>query len=225
MSEKLTAKRTIYPLVSVLSAVLILVVGLITAKTAACTWFLAGVWLLFFAFGYWRACLAIIPVAVAMCAVLAGITYAISRDMNATYAAVNRILAVCVGVIPGLAMPPVILVRNLSGLHIPRMLTLGMMITLNFFPLLGAEVRQVREAMRTRGAGGWFSPRILYRAFLIPLIMRLVNISDTLALSVETRGFTRAGHDYTVYKAVKLRPWDVLFMALVVFGAGWAVAL
>ena len=62
-------------------------------------------------------------------------------------AAVNRILALCVGVIPGLALPPVLLVRNCSALKLPRMLTLGMMITLNFFPLLGDEVRKVREAM------------------------------------------------------------------------------
>lgn len=225
MSEHLAVKRPIYPVISLLSTVLILVVGLLTAKTPACIWFLAGVWVLLLVFGYWRACLAVIPAAALMCTVLAGITYAISRDLNATLAAINRILVVCIAVIPGLALPSVALVRNLSGLRVPRMLTLGMMITLNFFPLLGAEVRQVREAMGTRGAGSFLNPQIFYRAFLIPLVMRLVNISDTLALSVETRGFTRDGNDYTIYKTVELRPTDILFLALVVLGAGSAVAL
>ena len=225
MSERFTAKRPIYPLISLFSTVLILVVGLITAKDPACIWFLVGMWLLLLGFGYWRACIAVIPVAVIMCTVLAGITYAVSGDMNATYAAVNRILAVCVAMIPGLAMPPITLVRNLSGLHLPRMLTLGMMITFHFFPLLGAEVWQVREAMCTRGAGSYFSPQIFYRALLIPLMMRLVNISDTLALSVETRGFTLQGKDYTIYKAVKLRASDLCFLAMIVFGAGLVVAL
>ena len=225
MSEHLAAKKPIYPIISLLSTMLVLVVGLLTAKTPACIWFLAGMWVILLLFGCWRACLAVIPAAVLMCTILAGITYAISRDMSATLAAVNRILAVCIAVIPGLSMPPVVLVRNLSGLHLPRMLILGMMITLNFFPLLSAEVRQVREAMGTRGAGGFLDPRIFYRAFLIPLVMRLVNISDTLALSVETRGFSKDGQDHTVYKTVELCPTDILFLVLVAFGVGLAVAL
>lgn len=225
MSEHLATKKPIYPVISLLSTMLILVVGLIAAKALACTWFLAGIWVVFLMFGYWRACLAVIPAAALMCAILAGITYAISRDLSATLAAVNRILAVCIAVIPGLAMPPVLLVRNLSGLHLPRMLILGMMITLNFFPLLSAEVRQVREAMGTRGAGSFLDPQIFYRAFLIPLVMRLVNISDMLALSVETRGFSKDGQDHTVYKTVEVRPLDVLFLALVILGVGLVVAL
>ncbi len=225
MSEKLLAKRPIYPLVGLLGSVLIIVFGIVTAKSPNCLWFLLAMWVVLLAFGYWRACLAVVPVAVVFCAIFGGITYAISGDPQATGAAVNRILAVCVAVILGLALPPIVLVRNFSTLKLPRMITLGMMITLTFFPLLGGEVRQVREAMKTRGAGSLLSPQILYRAFLIPLIMRLVNISDTLALSVETRGFDKDSMDYSVYKTVKLRAADLLFLLLVLAGAGLAVVL
>ena len=225
MSEKLQVKHPVYPLIGLLASVLIIIFGLITAKNVVCIWFLCGMWLVFLLFGYWRACLAVIPVAVLMCAVLAGITFAISRDTAATYAAINRILAVCVAIIPGLALSPIMLVRNFSALKIPRMITLGMMITLTFFPLLSGEVRQVREAMKTRGAGSFFSPQIFYRAFLIPLVMRLVNISDTLALSVETRGFSDGAKDCTVYKTIKLRAVDILFLAVVLIGSVLAVVL
>lgn len=225
MSEKLLAKRPVYPLIGLLASLLVLVVGVAMAKHSACIWFLGGVWLVLLVYGYWRACLAVLPAAAALCGVLAGITYLISRDAQAAYAAVNRILAVCVAVVPGLALSPIVLVRNFSTLRLPRMVTLGMMITLNFFPLLGGEVRQVREAMNTRGAGSFLSPQIFYRAFLIPLVMRLVNISDTLALSVETRGFDKDARDYSVYKTVDLRGRDVLFLLLVAAGAGLAVAL
>ena len=44
------------------------------------------------------------------------------------------------------------------------------------------------------------NPKIFYRAFLVPFVMRLVNISDTLSLSVETRGFSLEKVPYTVYK-------------------------
>ena len=225
MSEKLQVKHPVYPLIGLLASVLIIIFGLITAKNVVCIWFLCGMWLVFLLFGYWRACLAVIPVAALMCAVLAGITFAISRDTTATYAAINRILAVCVAIIPGLALSPIMLVRNFSALKIPRMITLGMMITLTFFPLLSGEVRQVREAMKTRGAGSFFSPQIFYRAFLIPLVMRLVNISDTLALSVETRGFSDGAKDCTVYKTIKLRAVDILFLAVVLIGSVLAVVL
>ena len=225
MSEKLQVKRPIYPLIGLIGSVLIIVFGLITAKSAGCVWFLAGMYLLFLIYGYWRACVAVIPFAALLCAVLAGITFAISQDITAALAAVNRILAVCIAVIPGLALSPILLVRNFSALKIPRTVTLGMMITLTFFPLLGAEVKQVREAMKTRGTGSLFSPQIFYRAFLIPLVMRLVNISDTLALSVETRGFTEAAEGYTVYKTVELRAPDILFLGIVLAAAGMAVIL
>lgn len=105
------------------------------------------------------------------------------------------------------------------------MLTLGMMITLTFFPLLGGEVKQVREAMKTRGAGSFFSPQIFYRAFLIPLVIRLVNISDTLALSVETRGFTKDADACSVYKTVTLRATDIVFLLAVLAGCVLVVVL
>ena len=61
--------------------------------------------------------------------------------------------------------------------------------------------------------GGLLNPAILYRAFLIPLMVRLVNLSDTLALSVETRGFTTYPAPYTVYRPVYLQAKDVAFAA------------
>ncbi|MCM1167057.1 MAG: hypothetical protein NC299_00035 [Lachnospiraceae bacterium] len=221
MSEALRAKRQLYPLIGIISAVVIMIFGLITAKSEACIFYLAAVWLLLLVFGYWRSCITVLPVAAVMCAVLAGITYAISRDISQTLAAVNRILAVCIAVIPGLGMQPVNLVRNFSALKMPRMLTLGMMITLNFFPLLGLEVSRVREAMKTRGAGSLLQPQVFYRAFLLPLVVRLVNISDTLSLSVETRGFSAEnGAEYSVYKTVRLSPVDcVCFAVLVILSA------
>lgn len=225
MSEKLLTKNPIYPLIGLISTIIIIIFGVVTAKNIGCIFFLGGMWLLFLVFGYWRACIAVIPVALVFSAVFGGITYAVSGDIQATYAAINRILAVCIAVIPGLALSPIILVRNFSSLKMPRMLTLGMMITLNFFPLLGGEVRQVREAMKTRGAGSLLSPKIFYRAFLIPLIIRLVNISDTLALSVETRGFSKNADDCSVYKTVKLGFSDILFLLLVLTGAVLAVVL
>lgn len=215
MSRTLQVSKPIYPLIGIIASVIILVAGLITAKSRWCLVFLAAVWVLFLCLGYVRACLAVIPFALVCSVVLGGITWLISKDLDSALAAVCRITSLCVAVIPGLAMPPAYMVRCFAGLKMPRMITLAMMITFSFFPLLGQEVRQVREAMRTRGAGSIWNPHVFYRALLIPLMMRLINISDTLALSVETRGFS-AGGEYTVYKIVSLKAKDIIFAAVAV---------
>ena len=166
-----------------------------------------------------------LPAAALLCGIFCALTYAISRDTAQTYAAAARMLALCVAAIPGLGLAPVCLVRGFSCMRLPRVLTLAMLITFTFFPLLRAEVRQTREAMRTRGAGGLLNPAILYRAFLIPLMVRLVNLSDTLALSVETRGFTTGPAPYTVYRPVYLQAKDGAFAALSALCAMGAVLL
>ena len=79
--------------------------------------------------------------------------------------------------------------------------------------------------MKTRGAGSVLNPKIFYRAFLVPFVMRLVNISDTLSLSVETRGFSLEKVPYTVYKKEIVCLSDVLFISGLVAGAICAVVL
>ena len=74
--------------------------------------------------------------------------------------------------------------------------------------------------MRTRGIDtrlnsiAWYRPSNLYRAFLIPLVMRTINLSDTLALSVETRGFDPADREATVYHPVLFSLRDGIFVGL-----------
>jgi energy-coupling factor transporter transmembrane protein EcfT len=55
--------------------------------------------------------------------------------------------------------------------------------------------------------------------------MRLVGISDTLSLSVETRGFTLGRAQYTVYKRERVVLSDVVFLLAIAGGGVLAVAL
>lgn len=59
----------------------------------------------------------------------------------------------------------------------------------------------------------------------MPLVVRLVNISDTLALSVETRGFSADDKNYTVYRDVKFAVKDAAFAVILVAGSVSAVVL
>lgn len=55
--------------------------------------------------------------------------------------------------------------------------------------------------------------------------MRIVNISDTLSLSVETRGFSLEKMPYTVYKKEIITVSDILFVLGLAAGAVLTVAL
>ncbi len=215
MMDRFHIERPLYPIVSIATALLTLIGGLLLAKSVWGTVFLLAVYLLLCCFGYGRTCIRVLPFMIVYLAVFSLIFYFASGG-NAVFVwqMANRLAAVVIAVIPGLCLPPVQLTRCLTSLHCPRLMTLGMLITMSFVPVLAGEIRQVRSAMRTRGVTSVFAPKAFYRAFLIPLLARLVNISDTLALSVETRGAVADDVEATVYRPVLLQARDLGFSIL-----------
>jgi energy-coupling factor transport system permease protein len=151
--------------------------------------------------------------------------FAYGSDFSAAVAMVNRFAALFLAAIVGGSIEAASVTRSLSQWHTPRCITLGMLIATSFVPVLSQEIKRVREAMKTRGAGSVLNPKVFYRAFLVPLVMRLVGISDTLSLSVETRGFTLGKAKYTVYKRERVTLSDIVFLLAIVAGGVLAVVL
>ena len=212
--------KKLYPLVAVLAGLFIIVFGLIMARELLlCSIFLGAVFVWLLLFGCGRACLRIVPVFVVVAGIFFGIFYGATGTVNSGWAMANRFGAVFLAIVPGMSVAPVRMTRSLSQIHTPRSVTLGMLIAMSFVPMLKGEIKRVREAMKTRGAGSVFNPKILYRAFLVPLVMRLVNISDTLALSVETRGFALGKVRYTIYKKENIALSDIVFILGLTAGA------
>lgn len=206
-------KNKLYPLVAIISGLFIVVFGLVIAKRMlACSIFLGAIYIYLILFGCFKECLKVLPLFVIVSGIFFGIFYLATNTLDSGWAMANRLGAVFIAVIPGMATSPVRMTRALSTVKTPRCITLGMLIAMSFIPLLSSEIKRVKEAMKTRGAGNILNPKILYRAFLIPLVMRLVNISDTLALSVETRGFTLSKAPYTIYKKENLAVSDLIFI-------------
>lgn len=219
-------KSKLYPLIAVASALLIMVLRLVTARTTACSYYLLGAFVWVMVFGCYKQALKVLPAALVFGGGFALIAYfASGRDTSAALAMANRFGAVFLGIVPCMSVHAVAMTRNLSQLHVPRGITLGMLITMSFIPVLRAEIKRVREAMKTRGAGSILNPRIFYRAFLIPLVTRLVDISDTLALSIETRGFTLGKSKYTIYKKEVINYADVLYLLGLIAGVILCVVL
>lgn len=221
-----TFKKNLYPLFAIVSALLIMVFGLVMAKSVVCSYFLSGAFVWLCLFGCYKQCLKALPAFIFVGGIFTLIAYyAASKDVTAALAMANRFGAIFLALVPGMSIQAVAMTRNLSQLHMPRAVTLGMLITMSFVPVLRGEIKRVREAMKTRGADSILNPKIFYRAFLIPLVTRLVDISDTLGLSIETRGFTLGKSRYTVYKKEVINIFDVMYLAGLIAGVILAVVL
>ena len=221
-----TFKTKLYPLVAIVGSLFLIIFGLVTARNTNLSWYLLGVFAWLMLFGCWKGCLKMLPAFIIVGGAFAGIAYASAGgDASAAISMLNRFGALFLGVALSMSVAAVRMTRSLSQIHTPRAITLGMLIAMSFVPMLKVEIGRVREAMQTRGAGSVLNPKILYRAFLVPFVMRLVNISDTLALSVETRGFTLGPSLYSIYKKESLALSDVIFLCGIVAGAVLVVVL
>ncbi len=162
------AKNPTYPLVGFAIAVLTLVFGLVFVENPNIVYFYIGLYILHLIFGNFKACLVVIPYTAIMASFFAFVTYIVAQDMESTMHAVYRSFAVCFTVIPGLSIPTVNFIKNLRQINLPKGVTLGAMITINFMPLFSKEMKQILSAMKTRGATSILNPQVIYRAFLIP---------------------------------------------------------
>lgn len=125
----------------------------------------------------------------------------------------GRCLLLGIAAAPIISIPVADLTRCLNQLKFSRAATLGMMITVSFIPIIIFEIQKISEVFKTRGLTGRVkNPSVIFRAFFIPLIMRVINISDSLTLSLETRGFDLNNKNVTVYKPIKFTVRDAVFI-------------
>jgi energy-coupling factor transporter transmembrane protein EcfT len=159
----------------------------------------------------WRVFRVLVPVGL----VVAALAYLAGDSIDGCTMTLGRISLVGLSSVLLLGVHPTRLSRALTQVGCPRIVALALLITIRFVPVLQAEVHRIREAMTVRGVRfHWTNLRHAYRALLLPLMVRLINISDLLALSVETRAFslrqpTPAARS-AVYKPVTWHPRDLV---------------
>jgi energy-coupling factor transport system permease protein len=84
----------------------------------------------------------------------------------------------------------------LHRLRLPGVIKLPLLIAIRFIPSFVNDLRLLREAARVRfrGRGGprfWpRRPRLWWRAFLFPLVVRLIRSADELAMAAELKGLS-----------------------------------
>lgn len=208
----------LYPLIAIVGGLTIVIFSLVYANDVRCSYFLIASYLIMFLFINYKTCLKSLIYLTIIGGLFFLIAYLVSNRLDQGLSMINRVAAFTVGMIPGVSLGTDRLARNMSQIRAPRSLTIGMLIVFSFMPTLLNESRRVKEGMKARGSFTVLNPKILYRAFLIPFITRIVDISDTLSLSIETKGFDLHNKNYSLYKKEYIRFSDILFLLLIVLG-------
>lgn len=216
MLEAFEVKNPVYPVISFLSSIVLCVFGMLFSKHLAAFAFAGAVFLLYCFFGLFGGAWKMTLATAAAGLVIGGLSYLTNNSLDAFWQTLLRMILLGLCAVPMVTVSPCSLTRCLNSLKCPRVITLGMLVTLRFVPIIASEIKRISEAMKVRGVNmKKCNPSVLYRAFFIPLVMRIIGISDTLSLSLETRAFTVGGEAASVYEPVKVHFRDVAFAVCV----------
>ncbi len=215
MNKKFQATKPLYPLVSFHFAFIILLSGLLLAKFNYTFYLLLGVYLFFFIFGYYKASLGVLPFIIIL-----GLLFLLPKIINNTITyqgakiTLSRLLAFIISVIPLMGIVPIDLIRSMKEIRISKKIILGALIMFNFFNIVKKEIKICKSAIKTRANKKRVPPRIIYRAYVIPLITSLIKLSELISMSIETRAFSLDNKLGSNYISPKISYKDYLFTIL-----------
>jgi energy-coupling factor transporter transmembrane protein EcfT len=106
---------------------------------------------------------------------------------------------------------PAELVRSLESVKLPRALTLGTLVSMRFLPVFIDEWTRIVQSMRLRGGPFHRNPYFYYRSLCVPMIYKIFTVSDTLTLSLYTRGFSIYGNR-ACFKEMPFKIIDGVFL-------------
>lgn len=100
---------------------------------------------------------------------------------------------VCIGLVFAFTTPPSRFARALEKLRFPKSVVFTLTLVLRFIPVFMGEVKDLMDSLKVRGVelglkGILRRPRLVFRALIIPLMIRMMKIADDLASAMEARG-------------------------------------
>ncbi len=217
-------RRGLHPLAALGLAVVGLSFGLTLGTVSRMGVYVASLTLLVLSLGYFRPWAAVHKFVLPAGLAVGLLTWLITGSAPSGGQVLLRFLLFGLTTSLVVAVDPSELARALNRIHCPRRISLGFLITVRFIPVLKSEMERIMEAVRARGAKpARFNFGRSYRLVLLPLVVRLINISDTLALSLETRAFSTAGRP-TSYRRTPFSPRDLAAVSaavLIIAGMLW----
>ena len=126
---------------------------------------------------------------------------------------------ISIATIPLMGMSYTKLGKSLDTLRAPRSMSLAIMILFAFIPILMTERSRIMKAYKVRG-GNPHVPFAFFKNMIVPFLVRTISISDTLALSVETRGFDLKSKPKEIYEPVIPKLYDWIYIASLILVSG-----
>lgn len=113
------------------------------------------------------------------------------------------------------------MIEALNRMKVPRSISIPFSVLLRFVPTMGYELKALRENMRIRGVikNKFFLLRnpIKYAAYtLVPLLMRMIKVSDELSASALIRGLDSGDNRVTIVE-LRFKVMDLIAMIIGIF--------
>ncbi len=129
--------------------------------------------------------------------------------LSGTTSAVRILFIPLVIVMFAFTTTPSEFIRSLETVRFPRKATLGLLVSIRFIPYLLEDMGKVLGAARMKSRRGI---RFYYRAMFVPLVHRLLIITDTIVLALHVRAFSLT-EKRTLLRPFPFRARDGLFIA------------
>lgn len=204
--------KAIHPILSLFFSLLLFVSGLLFVKEGWFHFYVLTFVVLLLLFRFEKTMLRLIPFILIFGGIMGGLTMINGSRQDALYA-FYRVLALGLAGTLSISIRPIHLVRSMNQMRIPRWISLAVLIVIRFIEIFREEIRCIRQAIRLRHIRFAETPILWGRAFFIPLVVRVLSISEGLAVSLETRGFS-TDNKGTSYEVIRFRKRDLAFTCL-----------
>lgn len=218
----ISSKTQMHPFVAIGISVLLFFCGLLFVKETWFPFYFLGIMLAYFFYGYREALLKTLIVFLPFI-FLAYLLTAIGPFREDRWQLAFRMSVLALAAVPVITLKPTKLVTAFQQAKAPSWLTMSVLLVFRFFSLLKEEITTILRAIRMRGISLLKTPIVWLRSFILPLFVRLLSMSDTMTLSLETRGVT-LGKKVIPFRPVPFQAKDlvlaVVFVVLHVYLLG-----
>lgn len=113
------------------------------------------------------------------------------------------------------------MIEALNRMKVPRSISIPFSVLLRFAPTMGYELKALRENMRIRGVikNKFFvlrNPIKCAACMLVPLLMRMIKVSDELSASALIRGLDSGDNRVTIVE-LRFKVMDLIAMIIGIF--------
>ena len=198
-----------YPIFGFLSSIIVFSIGQWIAKDSLVYYYIGIVLLTYLLFGYGAQLKKYGPFIILLSLVMALTSMLLGGNYIRTW---TRVVVFGLASIPSLGINPADLFRVLLKTGINAMIPIGVMVTMRSTTKMKDEMEKILKGRKLRGARGI---RGLVRSIMIPALIRIFSISDTMAISMETRGLN-VKNKSSIYRVVVPGVKDYIYILSVV---------